>query len=80
MSNIQDDLLVKYEVHKTARNMWEALKAKYRGLSVTKLNELNIKFGSYRVRRNHTIKQHLREIKKMIREFKTSRHILTNEQ
>ena len=39
-----------------------------------------MKFGSYKMCPYHTMKQHLREMKRMIRELKTSGHVLTNEQ
>ena len=59
--------------------MWEALKEKYGVLLATKLRALVMKFGNYKVRLNHTMK-HLREMKRMIRELKTSGHVLTNDQ
>ena len=80
LSGMQDDLLIEYEVFQTAYEMWEVLKEKYGGLSATKLRELIMKFGNYKMRPNHTMKQHLREMKRMIRELKTSGHILTDEQ
>ena len=59
----------------------EALKEKYDGLSTTKLRELVMKFGNYKIYPNHTIKQHFKKMKtKMIREFKTYRHVLINKQ
>ena len=64
---MQDDLLIKYEVYQIAHEMWQALKEKYDGLSTTKLKELVMKFGNYKMRLNHTIKQHLKEMKRMIR-------------
>ena len=76
MSCMQDDLLIEYEVYQTAQEMWESLKEKYDGLSATKLRELIMKFGSYKMRPNHTMKQHLKEMKRIIRELKTSKHVL----
>ena len=60
----------------TAYEMWESLKEKYGGLLATKLRELIMKFGNYKMRPNHTMKQHLREMKRIIRELKTSKHVL----
>ena len=80
LSGMQDDLLIEYEVFQTAHEMWETLKEKYCGLSATKLRELIMKFGNYKLRPNHTMKQHLKEMKRMIRELKTFGHILTDEQ
>ena len=77
---MQDDLLIEYEVYQTAHEMWEALKEKYGRLSDTKLRKLVMKFGNYKMQLNHTMKQHLKEMKRMMRELKTSRHVLTDEQ
>ena len=38
-----------------------------------------MKFGNYKMRPNHIIKQHLKEMKKMITELKTFRHVLIGE-
>ena len=51
----------------SAHEMWQALKEKYGGLLVTKLRELVLKFENYKIRPNHTMKQHLRKMKRMIR-------------
>ena len=45
-----------------------------------KLIELVMKIGNYKMQSNHTMKQHLREMKRMIRKLKTFEHILTDEQ
>ena len=39
-----------------------------------------MKFRNYKMRPNHTMKQHLREMKRMIRELKTSGHVFIDEQ
>ena len=39
-----------------------------------------MKFRNYKIQPNPTMKQHLREMKKMIRELKTSEHVFTDEQ
>ena len=38
-----------------------------------------MKLGNYKMQSNHTLKQHLREMKRMIKELKTFRHVLTDE-
>ena len=67
LSCMQDNLLIDYEVYQIAHEMWETLKENYGGLSTTKLRKLVMKFGNYKMRLNHTMKQHLREMKRMIR-------------
>ena len=39
-----------------------------------------MKFRNYKMRPNHTMKQHLREMKRMIIELKTSGHVFIDEQ
>ena len=51
----------------TAHEMWQTLKEKYGGLLVIKLRELILKFENYKMPTNHKMKQHLREMKRMIR-------------
>ena len=49
LSCIQEDLLIEYELYQTAHEMWKALKEKYGGLSATKMRELVMKFGNYKI-------------------------------
>ena len=79
LSCMQDDLMIEYEVYQTSHEMWEALKEKYGGLSATKLRGLVMKFGNYKMRMNHTMKQHPKEMKRMIKELKTFGHMLTDD-
>ena len=72
--------MIEYEVYQTTHKMWQALKEKYGELSTTKLRELVLKFENYKMWLNHTMKQHLREMKRMIRELKISGHVFTNKQ
>ena len=61
---MQDGILIKYEVYQNAYEMWQVLKEKYGGLSATKQRKLVMKFGNYKMWLNHTMKQHLKEMKK----------------
>ena len=56
-----------------------SVKRKVGGLSATKLRGLVMKFGNYKIRLNHTMKQDLKEMKRMIKELKTFGHMLTND-
>ena len=60
--------------------MWEVLKEKYGGLSATKLRGLVMKFENYKMRLNHTMKQHPKEMKRMIKGLKTFGHMFTDDQ
>ena len=77
LSYMQDYLLIEY--YQTAHEIWKSLKEKFDGLSATKLRKLIMKFGSYKMHQNHTMKQHTREMKRIIIELKTNGHVLTYE-
>ena len=51
-----------------------SVKRKVGGLSATKLRGLVMKFGNYKMRLNHTMKQDPKEMKRMIKELKTFGH------
>ena len=72
--------MIEYEVYQTDHEMWQALKEKYGELSTNKLRELVMKLENYKMWPKHTMKQHLKEMKRLIRELKTSGHVLTDEQ
>ena len=73
------DLIFNYQTLPTAYDMWAFLKEKFNDTIVTKLRQLTIKFDTYKKCPNHTIKEHLRTISNMLKDLKTTSHILTNE-
>ena len=72
-----DDLAYEYKDYDTTYELWKSLNEKFGGTTVAKLRRLTIKFDTYKMPPNHTVKQHLREMTKMIREFGSTGHILT---
>ena len=60
LSSMHNDLISEFEEHVTACALWDALKLKFGGTSATRLRGLNIKFDSYKMRLNHTMKQHVK--------------------
>ena len=66
LSSMQNDLIGEFEKHATTRAMWDALKLKFGGTFATRLCDLNIKFDSYKMCSNHTMKQHLKVMSTMI--------------
>ena len=63
-----------------AKEMWEALKLKFSGTSITKLRKLIIKFDTHKKCLNHNMRQYLREMSNMISELNEAGHTLTDEQ
>ena len=66
LTSLHNDLIDEFEEHATNHAFWDALKLKFGRTSTTKLHDLNIKFDSYKMRPNHTMKQHLRAMSTMI--------------
>ena len=60
--------------------MWKVLKLRYGGTSAIRLHGLRMKFDSYKMRSEHTKKQHLRAMSSLIRELKSAGNNLTDEQ
>ena len=77
---MHNDLMCEFEIYDTAQSMWEALKLKFGGTSATRLRGLTMRFDSYKMRSDHTMKQHLRAMSTMIRELKSAGNNLTDEQ
>lgn len=80
LSSMHNDLIGEFEQYKTAQEIWNALTVKYGGTSTTRLRALTLKFDAYKMRSNHTMKQHLREMSTLIRELKSCGNTLTDEQ
>jgi hypothetical protein len=80
LSSMHNDLIGEFKVYPTAQGMWEALKLKYGGTSTTRLCGLTMRFDSYKMCSDHTMKLHLRVMSSMIRELKAAKNQLTDEQ
>ena len=79
LSSMHNDLIGEFEEYPTAQELWKALKIRYGRTSATRLRGLTMKFDSYKMRSEHTMKQHLRAMSTMIRELKTAGNNLTDE-
>ena len=80
LSSMHNDLISEFEQYTTAQDIWKALKLRYGGTSATRLRGLTMKFDLYKMRSEHTMKQHLRAMSSMIRELKSAGNNLTDEQ
>ena len=77
---MHNDLIGELEEHITTHALWDALKLKFGGTSGSRLRDLNIKFDSYKICPNHTMKQHLRAMSTMRCELKAAGNTLTETQ
>lgn len=77
-----DDLIHECEQFPTAHDICVYLRVKYGGTSLTKLRQLTIKLDIYKKFHNHNIKQldRIMTMSNMVRELKSSDHLLSYEQ
>ena len=78
LSAMSDDIAKEFKVYEKAMDLWNALKERIGGVSLTKLRSLTIKFDTYKKRHDHTMKRHLREMSNMIHELNEAGHKLTD--
>ena len=76
---MDDDIAKKFKRYENAMELWNALREKFGGVSLTKLRSLTIKLDTYKKRPDHTIKKHIREMSNIISELNDAGHILTEE-
>ena len=79
LSSMHNDLIGEFKQYTTVQDKWKALKLRYGETSATRLRGLTMKFDSYKMHSEHTMKQHLRAMSSMIRELKSTGNNLTNE-
>jgi len=48
LSSMNDDIIWEFRRYDNTKDMWSALKEKFRGTSLTKLRSLTIKFDTYK--------------------------------
>ena len=79
LSSMHNDLINEFEEHVTVCALWDALKLKFGGTFATRLCGLNIKFDSYKMPLNYTMRQRLKVMSTMIYELKAVGNTLTEE-
>ena len=72
--------MLRFERHRSAQAIWDAVKVQYGGTSTTRFRQLTLKFDGYKKRQNHTMRQHLTVMSNMISELRAIRHDMTDEQ
>lgn len=80
LSSMRNDLIGQFEVHTTAKEVWDALRALFAGTSATRLRQLQMRFDSYKMDSKHTMAEHLRKMSAMIHDLNAAGNILTEEQ
>ncbi|XP_038707271.1 uncharacterized protein LOC120002581 [Tripterygium wilfordii] len=80
LSAMQNDLIGDFEDCTTAQAMWNELKIKFGQTNATRLRALNLKFNEYTLLPNHTMPEHLRAMKGMIKDLRNAGVELSDEQ
>ena len=80
LSSMKNDLMLRFERHRSAQAVWDAVKVQYGGTSTTRLRQLTLKFDGYKKRQNETMRQHLTIMSNMISELRAAGHDMTDEQ
>ena len=80
LSSMRNDRMLRFERHRSAQAVWDAVKVQYGGTFTTRLHQLTLKFDGYKKCQNHTMRQHLTIMSNMISELRAAGHEMTNEQ
>ena len=80
LSSMKNDIMLRFERHRSAQTVWDVMKVQFGGTSTIRLNQLTFKFDGYKKRQNHTMRQHLTIMSNMISELRVAGHEMTNEQ
>ena len=80
LSSMDNDLMRDFRVHANAKDLWEAVKIKFRTTSVARLRSLTIKFDTSKKHPGVPMKKHLKQMSNMINELADEGHVLTDEQ
>ena len=80
LSSMKNDLMLRFERHRLAQAIWDAVKVQYGGTLTARLRQLTLKFYGYKKRQNDTMRQHLTIMSNMINESRAAGHDMTDEQ
>ena len=80
MISMRNDLILRFEKHRSTLAVWDAVKVQYGRTSTTRLRRLTLKIDAYKKKSNHTMRQHLTIMSNMISEIRGVSHELTEEQ
>ena len=80
LSSMKNDLMLRFERHRSVQAVWDVVKVQYGGTSITRLCQLTLKFDGYKKHQNDTMRQHLTIMSNMISELRAAGHDMTDEQ
>jgi hypothetical protein len=80
LSSMRNDIMLRFERHRSAQTVWDVVKIQYGETFTTRLHQLTLKFDGYKKRQNHTMRQHLAVMFNIISELRGVGHEMTDEQ
>jgi hypothetical protein len=80
LSSMRNDIMLRFERHRSTQSVWNTVKIQYGGTFTTRLRQLTLKFDSYKKHQNQTMRQHLTVMSNMISELRGVGHEMTDEQ
>ena len=80
LSSMRNNIMLRFERHRSAQAVWDAVKVQYGGTSIIRLRQLTLKFDGYKICQNHTMRQHLTVMSNMISELKAAGHEMIDKQ
>ena len=80
LSSMRNDIMMRFERHRSAQAVWDAVKVQYGGTSTIRLRQLTLKFDGYKKCQNHMMRQHLTIMSNMISELRDVGNEMTDEQ
>ena len=80
LSSMRNDIMLRFERHRSAQVVWDPVKVQYGGTSTTRFHQLTLKFDGYKKRQNQMMRQQLTVMSNMISELRAAAHEMTNKQ
>ena len=72
LSSIRNDIILRFERHRSGQAVWDTMKVQYGETSTTRLHQLTLKFNGYKKRQNYTMRPYLTVMSNMISELRAA--------
>jgi hypothetical protein len=56
LSSMRNDIMLRFERHRSTQTVWDAVNVQYRGTSTTRLCQLTLKFDGYQKHQNQMMR------------------------
>ncbi|XP_020110821.1 uncharacterized protein LOC109725841 [Ananas comosus] len=80
LGSMRNDLIKQFEIHKTAKEMWSAVKKAFGKLDASRIQALTMTFETYKMPTGDSMTDHLRKMGTMIRDLEEAGSSLSSTQ